>query len=55
MTEERQVEHLLKHMQKEKYPTFFLIQIQDIGNTAYEGLMNNSRNVYKEKSVGYSV
>lgn len=41
-------------MQKEKYPTF-LIQIQGIGNTAYEGLINNSRNVYKEKSVGYSV
>lgn len=34
-------------------PNFFLIQMQDTGNTAHEGLMNNSENVYKEKSVGY--
>lgn len=34
-------------------PNFFLIQMQDIGNTVHEGLMNNSENLYKERSVGY--
>lgn len=38
-----------------KIPKFFLIQMQGTENTAHEGLMANSKNVYLKKGVGYSV
>lgn len=42
-------------MQKEKKTNFIVIQNQDSGNTAHQGMMNNSKDIYKERSVTYSV
>lgn len=40
---------------RKKKTNFIIIQNQDSGTTAHQGVMINFKNIYKERSVRYSV